>query len=607
MRTGHMPQGLQGDKEDISQAGTAPLSAAPAGAQLALPTDRGGAALNPGNFDTLIAALDYAASCETGLDFFTLKGELREALSYRALRDRAIAAALRLSRLGFTRGDRVAVLAETKPSFHILFCACQYAGLVPVPLPLPIGLGGKEAFQTQVRQMVTSAGARALVGSDELIDFAKEALSDLPLLFAGTPEELDQLPEAGGDLTPLAADELCYIQYSSGSTSAPKGVAVTQRAASSNARAILNHGLKVREGDRCTSWLPLYHDMGLIGFFVTPLFGQFTIDYMATSDFARRSLMWLRLISEHRSTIAFSPTFGYELCAQRASTGAAADLDLSSWRVAGIGGDMVRGEVLDRFSEVFAGNGFRKTAFVPSYGLAESTLAVSFAPLEEVYREDIVDKAALSLEERAKPAADGEPENCRRFVRCGGAMPGHEIEIWDSQDRSLEERRVGRVVIKGPSVMETYFNDPEATALVRRPDGWFDTGDLGYLADGEVVITGRSKDLIICNGRNIWPQDIEWAVETLDGLRSGDVAAFSVDEGESETVFVVVHCRKKDSEARDELRRDVAATVKRTAGVDCTVVLSPPHGIPMTSSGKISRAGTRRRYLEGYYASAAEG
>jgi fatty-acyl-CoA synthase len=607
MRSWQTPQDLKDEKDSVSP-GAAPLTAELSAGGGVLPTERGGPALNRGEFDTLCAALDYAAGCETGLNFFTLKGELSEALPYRDLRERAISAALRLNRLGFVRGDRLAILAETKPSFHILFFACQYAGLVPVPLPLPIGLGGKEAFQTQVRQMVASAGARGIVGSDELIDFAKDALGDLPLVFAGTPEELDRLPEGSGDLAPLAEGDLCYIQYSSGSTSAPKGVAVTQKAASSNARAIIKHGLQVREGDRCASWLPLYHDMGLIGFFVTPLFGQFTIDYMATSDFARRSLMWLRLISEHRSTLAFSPTFGYELCAQRASTGAAADLDLSCWRVAGIGGDMVRGEVLDRFSEVFAPNGFRKSAFVPSYGLAESTLAVSFAPLEEVYREDVVDKAALSLEDRAVPAAAGEdPENCRRFVRCGGAMPGHELAIWDAENRPLEERRIGRVMIKGPSVMESYFNDPEATAAVRRADGWFDTGDLGYLADGEIVITGRSKDLIICNGRNIWPQDIEWAVETIDGLRSGDVAAFSVDQGDGEAVFVVVHCRNKNADSRDGLSREVAATVKRTAGVDCTVVLSPPRGIPMTSSGKISRAGTRRRYLEGYYASAAEG
>ena len=606
MRTSHTPHGLQDDLETISP-GSAPLSAPPSSGHQVLPTGRGGPALNVGGFDTLCEALDYAADCATGLNFFTLKGELSEALSYRDLRDRAITAALRLSRLGFVRGDRVAILAETKPSFHILFCACQYAGLVPVPLPLPIGLGGKTAFQTQVRQMVSSAGAKAIVGSDELIDFAKEALGDLPLVFAGTPEELDRLPEGGGDLAPLAAGELCYIQYSSGSTSAPKGVAVTQKAASSNARAILKHGLEVREDDRCTSWLPLYHDMGLIGFFVTPLLSQVTVDYMATSDFARRSLMWLRLISEHRGTMSFSPTFGYGLCAQRASSGAAAGLDLSCWRVAGIGGDMVRAEVLDRFSEVFAPNGFRKSAFVPSYGLAESTLAVSFAPLEEDFRVDVVDKTALSLEDRAVPAApDAKPAACHRFVRCGGAMPEHELAVWDSENRPLEERRIGRVMIKGPSVMESYFGDPETTAQHRRPDGWLDTGDLGYLVDGEIVITGRSKDLIICNGRNIWPQDIEWAVETLDGLRSGDVAAFSIDEGAGESVFVVVHCRNRKPDARDNLSRDVAATVKRTAGVDCTVVLAPPHGIPMTSSGKISRAGTRRRYLDGYYAPAAE-
>ncbi|MEX0923897.1 MAG: fatty acyl-AMP ligase [Rhodovibrionaceae bacterium] len=586
----------------MATAGHQPLSAQ-AARPAPLPTERGGVALNPGNFDTLCAALDYAAKADTGLNFFNLKGELREALSYRDLRELAQLAALKLSQLGFERGDRLAILAETKPSFHVLFFACQYAGLIPVPLPLPIGLGGKETFQNQVRQMVSSSGARAVFGSDELIGFAKEALADLSLAFIGTPEELEGLPESGGDIAPLDARELSYIQYSSGSTSAPKGVAVTQKAATSNCRAIMTHGLKVREGDRCVSWLPLYHDMGLIGFFITPMVAQLTIDYLATSDFARRSLMWLRLISEHRGTIAFSPTFGYDLCAQRASSGAATDLDLSCWRIAGIGGDMVRGDVLNRFSAVFAPNGFRKSAFVPSYGLAEATLAVSFPPLGEVFKEDLVDKQALALEERALPAApDAAPDSFRRFVGCGWAMPGHDLAVWDANDTPLEERRIGRVMIKGPSVMESYFGDPEATARVRGPDGWFDTGDLGYVVERDIVITGRSKDLIICNGRNIWPQDIEWAIEAIDGVRSGDAAAFSVDEGDGESVFVVIHCRTKDAAAREELSRKVAAAVKHSAGVDCTVVLSPPRGIPMTSSGKISRSGAKRRYLEGYYA-----
>ena len=573
-----------------------------------LPTDRGGLPLSPGEFDTLCDGLDYAAKADTGLNFFSVKGELVEPVSYKDLRERALLAAQKISRLGLERGARVAILAETKPYFHIHFFACQYAGLIPVPLPLPIGLGGKNAFQNQVRRMVASADAQAVIGSDELIGFAKEVLSDLPLAFIGTPEELDALPEAGGEIAPLGANELCYIQYSSGSTSAPKGVAVTQKAATSNCRAIMLHGLKAQYGDRCVSWLPLYHDMGLIGFFLTPLVAQLTIDYLSTSDFARRSLMWLRLISEYGGTLAFSPTFGYDLCAQRATSGAAAGLDLSTWRVAGIGGDMVRADVLDRFSTVFGPNGFRKEAFVPSYGLAESTLAVSFAPLDEVFKEDVVDKKALSLEERAVPAAaDAAPNECRRFVRCGWAMPGHDMAIWNRDNEPLGERQVGRVMIKGPSVMERYFNAPEATAAVRYPGGWFDTGDLGYVVDGEIVITGRSKDLIICNGRNIWPQDIEWAVETIDGLRSGDAAAFSVDDGDGEQVFIVVHCRKRDEESRAALSGEIAGIVKRTAGVDCTVVLSPPHGIPVTSSGKISRAGTKRRYLEGFYASPVEG
>ncbi len=561
--------------------------------------------LVPGDFETLIDGLELAARGDTGFNYYSVRGELTSSLPYRDLRDQAVSLGRRLAGMGLPVGARVALVAETTPDFHRFFFACQYAGLVPVPVPLPINLGGKEGYLRHVRTMVQAAGASAAVASDDLADMLREATDGLALALVGAPGDFDALPESGA-LRPFGKDDPCYIQYSSGSTSDPKGVMVSQLSATSNARAIITDGLDVRGGDRCTSWLPLYHDMGLVGFCIAPLLSQLSVDYLSTPDFARRSLIWLTLISENRGTLAFSPTFGYDLCVRRASggAGAKASFDLSSWRVAGIGGDMVRADVLNRFADQFGQHGFKRSAFTPSYGLAESTLAVSFAPLDEEFETDTIDLREYESTGRAVQASpDAREDHTRAFVVCGHPMSGHDLQIRDEAGNQLPHRRVGRLMMKGPSVTEGYFDNPEATAAARSADGWFDTGDLAYTIESGVVLTGRLKDLIICNGRNIWPQDIEWAVEeSLEGVRSGDVAAFSVDGADGdEAVVTVVQCRLRDPDEREALRQAVAAVVRNSAGVDCAVVLAPHRSLPMTSSGKLSRAATKVRYLAGVY------
>jgi fatty-acyl-CoA synthase len=554
-------------------------------------------------FRTLTEGLDYAARGETGCNFFSARGELERVVSYCALRAHATDLARRLAGLGFARGSRVALIAETSPEFLMLFFACQYAGLIPVPLPLSVNFGGREAYEERLRGMLRTAQARVAIAPEELVGTLRNAASGSGVDLVGTPAEVGALP-AAADPRPFGAEEPCYIQYSSGSTSVPRGVLVTQQAVADNAAAIGQHGLRVTAQDRCVSWLPLYHDMGLVGCCLTPVMGQISIDYIPTTGFARRPLTWLKVMTEQRGTISFAPTFGYELCVRRAAKGDIQPFDLSAWRVAGIGGEMIRVRALQEFAERFAASGFRAEAFLPSYGLAEATLAVTFAaPGEGVEVDWVRCGPALELDRRAiaaEPNSRGPSGRARPFAVCGRPMPGYAVEVRDDHNNRLPDRVIGRVCIQGLSLMRGYFRDLQATRSVVTADGWLDTGDMGYLIDGRLVITGRSKDLIIFNGRNIWPQDLEWAIEHIDGVRSGDVAAFAVtDEDDRERVVVVVECRPSDPVQRHQLRQAIKATVQRVASVDCEVVLASSGSLTFTTSGKLSRAAAKANYLSG--------
>jgi fatty-acyl-CoA synthase len=552
-------------------------------------------------FETLTEGLDYAARGETGCNFFSSRGQLLRAMTYGELRDEAVRMAERLVGAGLERGDRLAIVADTSPEFLTAFVACQYAGVLPVPLPLSIHIGSREAYIERLRTLIAKAGARAAVGPTEFADYLKRAAGD-KLTWIATADQVMALPAGKRPLRAFGKDELCYVQFSSGSTSAPRGACISQRAITANARGIGRDGLQLRPGDRGTSWLPLYHDMGLVGFCLAPMLSQIPIDYLPTNSFALRPLVWLKLISEYGGTISFSPTFGYELCVRRGLAGLADELDLSRWRVAGIGAEMIDAGVLERFAETFGTVGFSPKAFVPSYGLAESTLAVSFALLATGAETEVTDLDHLSAcGEVVAPTGNGAgpAATVRRFVVCGRPLPEHRIEIRDEAGRVLPERRVGRIVTVGPSLMSGYYRDPEATAKVMTEDGWLDTGDLGYLSGGQLVVTGRQKDLIILNGRNIWPQDVEWAVEKLAGLRAGDAACFSVETDEGERMVVMVQCRATDGEMREALSREVYATVRKVSGADGLVVLVPPRTLKFTSSGKLSRAAIKADYLAG--------
>lgn len=558
------------------------------------------------DFAVIAEALDYAAQGPTGFNFYSAKGALVEALPYRLLREQAIDLARRMLGAGLVPGDRVGLVAESDGDFARTFFACQYAGLVPVPLPLPAAFGGKDGYLAHLRRMISSVGATAAFGPAMLEAWLAEAVAGLGLKLAGQSTLLNDVVPASGELPTSTPDGLSYLQFSSGSTRFPLGIAVTQRAFMANASCMGRDGLAVTDGDRGVSWLPLYHDMGLVGFFLTPMACQMSVDIIPTRDFARRPLLWLDIIGRNRGTVSYSPSFGYELCARRAETKPTDGLNLSTWRSAGIGGDMIRPNVLARFADRFASHGFDPAAFVPSYGMAEATLALSFTPPGQGARQDTVDGVVLESEHRAVPARDASART-RTFVLCGHILPGHRVEVRDKAGRPLSERQVGRIFVEGPSLMTGYFRAPEETERVLAKDGWLDTGDLGYLVDGQIVITGRAKDLIIVNGRNLWPQDLEWAAEAeISTLRSGDVAVFSVDGESDEEVVALIQCRTSDPAAGEALAVKAANIFRGRHGIEPKIVLVPPHSLPQTSSGKLSRSRARSMYLAGAFRRAAE-
>lgn len=554
------------------------------------------------DFGTLGEALDYAARGKRGLNFFNARAQLVRPYPFSELRADALANAHRLVAAGVQPGDRVALIAETSADFASLFFGAIYAGAWPVPLPLPTSFGGREGYVEQIRNQLASCDPMLVLSPTGLFNMVAEAAQPLPHARA---EDWAQFMAAKATPTALPTaepDDIAYLQYSSGSTRFPHGVAITHQALLNNL-AGHSHCVEAQPEDRCISWLPFYHDMGLVGCFLSPIANQMSTDYLATEDFARRPLSWLQLISRNEGySLSYSPTFGYDICARRAAGSDVAEkFDLSRWRVAGNGADMIRPDVMQAFVDTFAPAGFKATAFLPSYGLAEATLAVSIMPVGQGIVTDLVDERMLSGE-GVSDTAEGRgnrPVRYRAIVNCGKPLPKHVVEVRDENGNVLPERGIGRIFVKGPSIMVGYFRDEIATAAALR-DGWLDTGDMGYLADGCIYIIGRAKDMIIINGKNHWPQDIEWAIEQLPGFKAGDIAAFAITQANGEEApAVLVQCRTSDPAERARLRDAIKAKVRAITGMSCVVELVPPRTLPRTSSGKLSRSKARTLYLTG--------
>ncbi len=566
--------------------------------------------LQPGNFSTLTEALDYAAKGETGYNFYSRRGDLYRVLSYTTLRSEARTLARKLISLRLVHGSRVALVADTHPDFVRFFFACQYAGLTPVPLPAVIQLSGRKEYILNLKRLLSNCKAKLAMATDDFLPFLTEAAGEMNIKLLGNPQAFDNLPESDTQLQPQKETDLAYLQYTSGSTRFPRGVMINQKTVLRNLSVIIQNGVNIRTGDRAVSWLPFFHDMGLVGFLLVPMACQISVDYLRTRDFAMRPRLWLKLLSDNLGTISFSPPFGYDLAARRLRGGGAGSYDLSSWRVAGVGAEVIRPETLEFFAKQLAQSNFDAGSFLACYGMAECSLAVCFGRLEKGVQVDHVDADKLAEHQKAvpvNPLLNRQSNRFATFVSCGALLPEYELEIRDTEGRVLPERQCGTLYLRGPSVMSGYFGDLKATREVMSDEGWLNTGDIAYQAGSDIFVTGRSKDMIIINGRNIWPQDIEYLAEIQTEIRTGDAMAFFISNSQGEELAVVMaECREKGQQKRLDLVNRISRKIRQELGIDCIIELVPRNSLTRTTSGKPSRHATKIYYMQKFHADQQE-
>jgi acyl-CoA synthetase (AMP-forming)/AMP-acid ligase II len=534
-------------------------------------------------------ALGASASTRSGVTFVDLR-ERETFVSYREVHERARRTAASLRALGIDPGDRVAIVFPTSPAFLDSFFGVLLAGAVPVPLYPPVRLGRLAEYHVTTARMIAAVGARLVLadGATRLL-LGKAVESALPPLGCVAPEALPQ--DAGELETAVSPGDLGLIQFSSGSTRDPRPVALSHDALMAQLAA-LRALLPPEDGSpqKGVSWLPLYHDMGLIGCLLQAVYYPGSLVLIPPELFLARPALWLRAIARHRATISVAPSFAYSYCARRVRDEDLAG-DLSSWRLALCGAEPVSLDSLDHFARRFSPFGFDRRALRPVYGLAEASLAVTFSAGDRDVKAMHVDPVQL--------AARGEVvEGARAIVSVGTPVPGTDVEV-RSEGGVLGERRVGRIFVRGPSVMVGYFGQAEATSSALA-GGWLDTGDLGFVAGGELHVCGRAKNVIVIRGANHLPQEFEECLAEVEGVRAGcAVAVGFVPDGEDGEQLLILAERAPggegdDARTADSIRR---AVVAGTGIVPHTVRMLEPGTLPRTSSGKLRRNEALRRFL----------
>ncbi len=528
---------------------------------------------------------------------FLARDEAVEELTYGGLLSAANAAAAALQRLGIGPGDSVALMLPTSLDYFVAFFGTLLAGAVPVPIYPPARMAEIEEHLQRQGTILENARARVLVSVPQAARAAqllKLRVRTLNRVVTAADLRASTAPQAvapSGSATAL-------LQYTSGSTSLPKGVVLSHDNLLACIRA-MGIAAAARQQEVFVSWLPLYHDMGLIGAWLAPLYYGWTMVLMAPQSFLARPVRWLRAISTHAGTISAAPNFAYELCLQRISDEDLTGLDLSTWRIALNGAEAVPASTVRRFAERFGPAGFQPSTMYPVYGLAEATLGVTFPTPGEEPTIDRIAREPFAANGRAVPAPDGEAS--LELVGCGFPLPGFNLRIVDAIGEPVGERQQGIIEFRGPAATNGYYRNPPASRALFHDD-WLVSGDLGYLAGGELFVTGRAKDMIIKAGRNIHPQGIEVAVGEVPGVRKGRTAAFgATDPGAgTERLVVLAETKERDQAERERIRKAVVATTVDTVGVPPDdVVLAAPGTILKTSSGKVRRADVRRRYEQG--------
>ncbi len=568
-------------------------------------------ASQPLDATTLVEVLEHHVRTQPDRVHIVLEDEDGSAtpITHRALWRAATTVARALRERGLAPGRTVAIMLPTGLGYFASFMGVLLAGGVPVPLYPPMRLDRIAAYVARCTTILDNAQAQLLITFDRaarVADIARDRVASVErvlaveeLLASGDALSVRAALDEHGPHVAVVATDTALIQYTSGSTGDPKGVELTHAAVVANIRASVA-GCGLRDGDVLVSWLPLYHDMGLIAGWLMPLWYGVPTVIMSPLTFLARPSRWLRALSEYRATCSVAPNFAFDLCVKRIDDAERAELDLSRVRVILNGAEPILPATLDRFATRFAPVGLRREALFCAYGLAENMVAVAFAPHARGPRIDRIARAPFEASGLAV-VAEHDPD-ALEFVGVGGAVPGHEIQVVDGDGVPVPERQRGTVRFRGPSTFKGYYRRPDATALVKREGGWVDTGDLGYLADGELFIVGRVKDIIIKGGRNYYPHEIEEAAALVPGIRQGCVVAFAVrdDAMGTEQIVVVAETREREALAREMLVGKVTESVTTKVGVPPDrVVLASPGVVPKTSSGKVQRTACRELYLAG--------
>ncbi len=503
-----------------------------------------------------------------------------------------------LSARGLKKGDRLGLVLPRNDEFVLTFMGALAIGVIPVPMYPPLSMGKLDAYVTTAELILGAAGACALVTEKKVQSVLWSLVGKVKGLTAIHCVEEMAGPAEGSppDLSKIALDDVAFLQFTSGSTATPKGVVVTHRNLLAQAWAIMMEGLQAQPGEPGVSWLPLYHDMGLIGCVLSPFWISMPMTYIPTLTFVKHPTLWMETMHETRACFAFAPNFAYALARRRTSEEKLAKLDLSCVKVLGAGAEPNHPDTLRAFLDHFAKAKLDPKVILPCYGMAEATLAMTFRGTLTGMITDVIDADRYHAEQRAIPAVAGPDKRTLEFVSCGKPFTHHAVKVMDDAGRVLEDRCVGEIVYTGPSVTPGYYLRPDATAEVFKPEG-LHTGDLGYLVDGELYVTGRKKDIIILNGRNYDPQSIEWEAAEVPGIRKGNVVAFSCPSESSEQLVIV-------AETKEEDHATLAAAVKKRVQESlflnvADVVLLGAGQLPKTSSGKLQRRRTRQQYLDG--------